>query len=89
MNGELKSLGLEDCSCYGEYSIEKWTDLVMLACTLLGVVRWEETSNQFSSWRKVGQKLALTDPRRQMVGEKFATERVFHLKEKAPLLNFY
>jgi hypothetical protein len=39
MNGELKSFGLEDCSCHGEHSVERWTGLVMLAFTLLATVR--------------------------------------------------
>lgn len=58
MNGELKSLGLEDCGCRGDYSVERWTGLVMLAFTLLATVRYEGTTDGWPSWNEVGKKLA-------------------------------
>jgi SRSO17 transposase len=87
MNGELKSLGLEDCSCRGEYSVERWAGLVMLAFTLLATVRWEESNDQLSSWRRVGQKLAQALIRNGKWWEKnWLSRGLAHLKSKTPLL---
>ncbi len=63
MNGELKSLGLEDCSYRGEHSVERWTGLVILAFTLLATVRYEEPVNQWSSWRRFdgGERVEFTE----------------------------
>ncbi len=86
MNGELKSLGLEDCSCHGEHSVERWAGLVMLAFTLLATVRWEESTDQLPSWRSVGQKLAQALIRNGRWWEKsWLRKGLSHLKEKTPL----
>lgn len=58
MKGELKSLGVEDCTCRGQCSVERWTGLVILAFTLLASVRYKEPTNQWPGWRKVGKILA-------------------------------
>jgi hypothetical protein len=86
MNGELKSLGLEDCSCQGEYSVERWTGLVMLAFTLLATVRWEESTDQLPSWRRVGQKLGKALVHYGKWWEKnWLSRGLAHLKSKTPL----
>ena len=87
MNGELKSLGLEDCSCRGDYSVERWTGLVMLAYTLLASVRYEEPVSQWPSWRTVGKKLGKALVYRGKWWEKnWLSRGLVHLKEKTPLL---
>ncbi|PTD94389.1 hypothetical protein C9439_02795, partial [archaeon SCG-AAA382B04] len=86
MNGELKSLGLEDCSCHGEYSVERWTGLIMLAFTLLATVRYQKSADHWPSWRSVGQRLAQALIRDGRWWEKNWLYRgLSHLKEKTPL----
>lgn len=87
MNGELKSLGLEDCSCRGEHSMERWTGLVMLAFTLLATVRYERPANHWPSWRKVGKMVAKVLVHHGKCWEKSWLNRgLTHLKKKTPLL---
>jgi len=86
MNGELKSLGLEDCSCLGEYSLERWTGIVMLAYTLLATVRFEKAADQLPSWRKVGKMVAKALVHYGKWWERnWLSQGLTHLKEKTPL----
>jgi len=86
MNGELKSLGLEDCSCRGDYSVERWTGLVMLAFTLLATVRYEGSTDGWPSWSEVGERVAKALVRYGRWWEKSWLRRgLIHLKEKTPL----
>ena len=86
MNGELKSLGLEDCSCHGEYSVERWMGLVMLAFTLLATVRYQKSADQWPSWRKVGKMVAKALVHYGKWWEKnWLSRGLAHLREKTPL----
>jgi len=86
MNGELKSLGLEDCSCHGEYSVERWTGLVMLAFTLLATVRYQESADQLPSWRTVGIRIGKSLVLHGKWWQKnWLSRGLAHLEEKAPL----
>jgi len=55
----LKGLGLEDCQCRGEESLERWVEWVMLLYLLAARVRWAEREGQpWLRWREVGKELA-------------------------------
>jgi hypothetical protein len=55
----LKGLGLEDCQCRGEESLERWVEWVMLIYVLLGWIRWEQKQKeQWPAWQEAGKRLA-------------------------------
>lgn len=91
LNEELKALGLEDCSCLGEHSVERWAGLVMLIYVLLARIRWEQPTNMdkidsWSSWQDVGERLAkgLVTEGRWWEGS-WLKRGLTHLKSQVPL----
>jgi len=55
---QLKALGLEDCRCRGEQSLERWVEWVMLHSVLLARVRWAQRGVEWPAWRAAGKRLA-------------------------------
>lgn len=54
---QLKALGLEDCQCRGEQSLERWVEWVMLHYVLLARVRWVQRGVEWPAWRTRSRSL--------------------------------